>query len=124
VTRPRPGWRIADLKGDLKNASTAEEAYFVETESYTTDVSELHKRGFSQHPDVQIKIFPGEGGLKKSFIIVGRNVKEVKRTFIYDSTSGIIKDITGEGVSVLAQLLYESTYPFEKEYSPVKNTSR
>ena len=61
TTVPPPGRHIAQVKADLKNASTAEEAYFVDTESYTTDVSALHKRGFNQHHDVQIKIFPGEG---------------------------------------------------------------
>ena len=121
VRRPSPRW-LADLQADLMNASTAEEAYFVDTESYTTDVSELQKRGFNKHPDVQIKIFPGEGGLKKGFIITGKHVEQNRGTaFVYGPfASGNVKEIPNEEFE---RLLSQSAYPFEKEFAPVKNTS-
>ena len=89
--------RIGNLKNDLQLAATAEEVYFVDNDTYKTDVSELHKTGYRQARNVQIKIFPGEGGLKRNFVIVSKDVS-LKRSFIFDSTTYVVKEITGEAL--------------------------
>jgi len=121
VRPPSTRW-LSDLKTDLKSASTAEEAYYVDTESYTTDVSELQKRGFNQHPGVKIQILPGEGGLKQSFVITGRHVDDNRgAAFVYyPFPSENIKEITNDEFE---RLLSQSAYAFENHGSPVKNTS-
>ena len=117
---------ISALKSDLVNAATAEEAYFADNDTYTLDVSELNKQGYLQISDVQIKIFPGEGGLKKDYIMIARHLRGeyayIFNTLDLASTiSNAIKEISNEEFE---GLLSQSTYPFEKDGFPDKAPTR
>jgi len=50
---------IAVIKSDLKNASTAEEAYYTEDLTYTASLASLVSSGFRQSDNVSISITSG-----------------------------------------------------------------
>jgi prepilin-type N-terminal cleavage/methylation domain-containing protein len=59
----------ARAESDCRNAATAEEAYFVDNASYSTDPTSLP--GFSQSEDVTVNIAPGNdpAGIAASFAV-------------------------------------------------------
>lgn len=86
-------------KSELKNAATAEEAFFVENSAYTNDVSALHHFGLKPNRDVRIVVLPGKGGFKKDYVVVSRHVNSEK-TFVFNSHDG---ELTEVAVSELRQ---------------------
>ena len=86
-------------KSELRNAAIAEEAFFVGDSAYTTDVSALYLFGLKPNRDVRIVLLPGEGGLKKTYVVVSRHINSEK-TFVLSSHSGELKEIP---VSELSQ---------------------
>lgn len=46
----------AQVKSDLRNAGTSQEAYFVDQNTYTTTLSDLTSRGYNQGADVTLGI--------------------------------------------------------------------
>ncbi len=57
----------ADVKSNVKNAATAEEAYFVDKNTYTSAVADLTARGFRQSATINIT----PTGAATTFIING-----------------------------------------------------
>jgi prepilin-type N-terminal cleavage/methylation domain-containing protein len=59
----------ARAESDCRNAATAEEAYFVDNATYSTDPTTLP--GYSQSADVTVTIAPGNGaaGIADSFAV-------------------------------------------------------
>ena len=57
----------SDVKSNVKNASTTEEAYFTDKNTYTTALSDLTARGFKQSTGVNIT----PTGAQTTFILNG-----------------------------------------------------
>lgn len=47
---------VGDIRSNLKNATTAEEAYFVDYQMYTGSLANLKTYGYKQSPDVNIGV--------------------------------------------------------------------
>jgi len=79
----------ADVKSNLKNAATAQEAYFVDHDTYTTNIDSL--TGFNQSANVTITAEASAN----TFVITGKATERCKPdtgTWSINSTTG---EITG-----------------------------
>ena len=77
----------ADVKANLKNAATAQEAYFVDYDTYTTNIGSL--TGFNQSANVTM----GASVTENTFIITGTVTKGCETdtgTWSFNSTTGAI----------------------------------
>jgi len=72
----------AEVKSNLRNAATSQEAYFVDNRTYTKKISSL--RGFKQSANVNITM----EATKTTFVITGSTIKGCKTntgTLTYNS---------------------------------------
>ena len=79
----------AEVKANLRNAATAQEAYFVDHDTYTTNIGSL--TGFNQSSNVTM----GDSVTENTFIIIGTVTKGCEPDtgiWAINSTTG---DITG-----------------------------
>ncbi len=78
----------SDVKSNVKNASTAEEAYFVDKNTYTSTLGDLTSRGFKQSSDVTIT----PTGTTSTFVISGSHPTGCATggTWSFQSSSGLI----------------------------------
>jgi len=77
---------IASMKADCTSVATAEEAYFVDNETYTTTITDLPVKAiFSAGNSVEVTA--GTDGIVKSFIVTVTSDKTDK-TVVYTSTTG------------------------------------
>jgi type IV pilus assembly protein PilA len=71
----------AQVWSDMRNAGTAEEAYFVDNNSYTGTVTSLTSRGYNQHQDVTLGIV---GTSNQGFRLTAGHTKCTAGTWTYD----------------------------------------
>jgi prepilin-type N-terminal cleavage/methylation domain-containing protein len=78
----------SQIKSDIKNALTAQEAYFVDMRTYTSDLADLSgTRGYRQSANVKIAVAGTTGG----FLITGTAVvgcSGTTGTWTFDSATG------------------------------------
>ena len=67
---------------DLRNAGTAQEAYYVDTNEYTGTLSSLTNRGYNQGGDVTLGIV---GTSVQGFVLTAGHAKCTSGTWTYDS---------------------------------------
>ncbi len=77
---------IAAIKSDLRNAANAQEAYFVDQDSYTSTVGDLTTRGYNQSQEVGM--FATQG--INTFILTATHTR--CSTDIWTFTTGNIVD--------------------------------
>ena len=81
----------SDVKSDLHNAATAQEAYFVDHDTYTSNIDSLKGYGYNQTYNVTM----GASATTTTFVITGTTTKRCKPdtgTWTFNSTTG---NITG-----------------------------
>lgn len=77
----------SDTKSNIKNASTAQEAYFVDKSTYTSTLADLTARGYKQSSDVTIT----PTGTATTFIINGAHPTGCTNgTWSFASATGLI----------------------------------
>ena len=79
----------ADVKANLKNAATAQEAYFVDHDTYTTNIGSLP--GYNQSHNVTMSA----SATKTTFVITGTATKRCKPDTGTWSINGTTGEITG-----------------------------
>jgi len=57
----------ADVKSNIRNASTAIEAYFVEKQTYDSNITDLVNKGYKRSPNVTVEV----SGAATTFLITG-----------------------------------------------------
>lgn len=78
----------ADVKSNIKNASSFQEAYFTDHQTYTSSLADLVSWGFKQSTYVDITVT----GSQTTFTITGKATAGCSSgtgTWSFDSTSGI-----------------------------------
>jgi len=91
----------ADVKSNLKNAATAQEAYFVDHDTYTTNIGSL--TGFNQSSNVTM----GASVTENTFIITGTVTKGCEPdtgTWSYNSTTEAIDGAPCSRVGIFRKL--------------------
>ena len=79
----------AEVKYNLKIARTAQEAYFVDHDTYTTNIGSLKRVGFNQSANVYITM----EATTNTYVITGTMTEGCKAntgTWSYNSTTGAI----------------------------------
>ena len=80
----------SDVKSNVKNATTAQEAYFVDKNTYTSTVADLTTtRGFRQSVNVGITA----AGTASGFVVGGTAIAGCSAStgiWTFDSTTGLI----------------------------------
>ena len=91
----------AEVKSNLRNAATSQEAYFVDNRTYTNKISSL--RGFKQSANVNITMET----TKTTFVITGSTIKGCKTntgTLTYNSTTEAINGTPCSRVGIFRKL--------------------
>ena len=83
---------ISAMKSDLRNVTTAQEAYFSEKQKYGTDTTVI---GFKPSPNVKIAIAGGGIGAGTGWNATASHTQTAKKCYVGFGVDSVISGITG-----------------------------
>lgn len=91
LSQRQKGWE-ADAKSNLRNAAVAQESYYVDNSTYTTDEADLAVEGFNRSANVTVNYEAGDDGDLATSYCMDAVHDSGGGTFNLDSDSGEPQD--------------------------------